>query len=167
MTESVESLMKLSLKNPVRLSVDLKFELVSTCAHEFVKVEVKGVGLKELDRLVNRRSKQSRNEQNKARMAAGDAAEVEDDGDTMPTTGISAGKQLIRAKEIALLALCSRAFDKKVIVFFRTKSFCHRVKVLMDRFGLRATEVHGNLSQMQRLTQLETFKRGEVCEVAY
>ena len=33
--------------------------------------------------------------------------------------------------------------------------------IILGMCGLQATELHGNLSQAQRLEALETFKRGE------
>ncbi len=55
-------------------------------------------------------------------------------------------------KEAMVLALLSRAFaDKRAIVFARTKARAHRLKVLAGLVGLAAAELHGDMTQAQRL----------------
>ncbi|KAI9475819.1 MAG: P-loop containing nucleoside triphosphate hydrolase protein [Benjaminiella poitrasii] len=61
-----------------------------------------------------------------------------------------------------LLALCRKTFKKKVIVFFRSKVAAHQMKILFGLMGLSAAELHGNLSQEQRLEALERFRDSEV-----
>ncbi|KAG0344552.1 nucleolar DEAD-box protein required for synthesis of 60S ribosomal subunit [Podila humilis] len=57
-----------------------------------------------------------------------------------------------------LLALCSRTFKRRVIVFFRSKAAAHQMKIIFGLMGLRAAELHGNLTQEQRLASLEEFR---------
>ena len=54
-------------------------------------------------------------------------------------------------REAVLLSLVTRTFTSKVIVFLASKRHAHRVKVLFGLFGLKAAELHGNLTQQQRL----------------
>ncbi|KAF9972945.1 nucleolar DEAD-box protein required for synthesis of 60S ribosomal subunit [Actinomortierella ambigua] len=61
-----------------------------------------------------------------------------------------------------LLALCSRTFKKRCIVFFRSKAAAHQMKIIFGLMGLRAAELHGNLSQEQRLAALEEFRDEQV-----
>ncbi|KAI9149752.1 nucleolar DEAD-box protein required for synthesis of 60S ribosomal subunit [Blastocladiella emersonii ATCC 22665] len=61
-----------------------------------------------------------------------------------------------------LLALCKRTFKDKCIVFFKSKAAAHQMKILFGLHGLRAAELHGNLSQEQRLDALEQFRDGSV-----
>ncbi|MCO5592482.1 hypothetical protein L7F22_046485 [Adiantum nelumboides] len=65
-------------------------------------------------------------------------------------------------KEAVLLTLCSRSFKSKVIIFSGTKVEAHRLKILFGLSGLRAAELHGNLTQAQRLDALELFKKRDV-----
>uniref|UniRef100_A0A0D6QTT0 RNA helicase n=1 Tax=Araucaria cunninghamii TaxID=56994 RepID=A0A0D6QTT0_ARACU len=65
-------------------------------------------------------------------------------------------------QEAILLALCSRTFTSKVIVFSGTKQEAHRLKILFGLSGLKAAELHGNLTQAQRLDALELFRKQEV-----
>ncbi|CAN1240518.1 DEAD-box ATP-dependent RNA helicase 28 [Linum grandiflorum] len=70
---------------------------------------------------------------------------------------ISEGNQ-----ESVLLALCSKTFTSKVIIFSGTKQAAHRLKILFGLAGFKAAELHGNLTQAQRLDALELFRKQEV-----
>ncbi|KAL5706470.1 RNA helicase [Ranunculus cassubicifolius] len=65
-------------------------------------------------------------------------------------------------QEAVLLALCSKTFTSKVIIFSGTKQAAHRLKILFGLAGFKAAELHGNLTQVQRLDALELFKKQEV-----
>ncbi|XP_010542208.1 PREDICTED: DEAD-box ATP-dependent RNA helicase 28 [Tarenaya hassleriana] len=65
-------------------------------------------------------------------------------------------------QEAVLLSLCTRTFKSKVIIFSGTKQAAHRLKILFGLTGLRAAELHGNLTQAQRLDSLELFRKQEV-----
>ena len=64
------------------------------------------------------------------------------------------------AKEAFLLALCSRGFKERTIIFFRTKKGAHRAKMLFGLAGLPpAAELHGDMTQAMRLESLERFRK--------
>lgn len=65
-------------------------------------------------------------------------------------------------REGMLLGLLTRTFTKRTIVFFDTKATAHRLMILCGLCGIQCAELHGNLTQVQRLTALEQFRRGEV-----
>ncbi|CAN6711004.1 unnamed protein product [Malus baccata var. baccata] len=65
-------------------------------------------------------------------------------------------------KEAVLLALCSKTFTSRVIIFSGTKVAAHRLTILFGLAGLKAAEFHANLSQPQRLHALELFRKKEV-----
>ncbi|KAK1433108.1 hypothetical protein QVD17_10014 [Tagetes erecta] len=65
-------------------------------------------------------------------------------------------------QEAVLIALCSKTFTSKVIIFSGTKQAAHRLKILFGLAGFKAAELHGNLTQAQRLDALELFRRQEV-----
>ncbi|KAI8975604.1 P-loop containing nucleoside triphosphate hydrolase protein, partial [Mycotypha africana] len=110
MTDNVDKLIRMSLKNPVRLFVDRSNQAASRLIQEFVRIRQN----KEADR------------------------------------------------SAVLLALCKKTFKKKVIVFFRSKAAAHQMKILFGLLGLSAAELHGNLTQEQRLEALEKFRDNEV-----
>ncbi|GAA98214.1 uncharacterized protein L969DRAFT_22594 [Mixia osmundae IAM 14324] len=64
------------------------------------------------------------------------------------------------SREAALLAICQRTFRGQTIIFFRSKQAAHRARILLGLCGLAAEELHGDLSQEQRLQSLQNFKEG-------
>mmetsp|Transcript_5217 Transcript_5217/g.14596 ORF Transcript_5217/g.14596 Transcript_5217/m.14596 type:complete len:468 (-) Transcript_5217:84-1487(-) len=69
----------------------------------------------------------------------------------------------VESKEAMLLAICARSFIRgHTIIFAKTKQRAHRIKIV---FGLAelpaAVELHGNMTQAQRLESLESFRKGE------
>ncbi|EGG05811.1 uncharacterized protein MELLADRAFT_43753 [Melampsora larici-populina 98AG31] len=67
-------------------------------------------------------------------------------------------------REAILVTLCkASSFSKgRTIIFFRSKVGAHRMKVTFSLFGLKAAELHGNLTQEQRMSSLQDFKDGKV-----
>ena len=65
-------------------------------------------------------------------------------------------------RQAMLLALLTRTFTHQVICFFDTKAAAHRLMILCGLCGIKCTELHGNLTQPQRLTALEDFRCGDV-----
>lgn len=51
--------------------------------------------------------------------------------------------------------------DKKAIIFCRTKSQAHTMRIVGGFFGIRCVELHGNMSQFERIKSLERFKGDE------
>ncbi|KAM0902582.1 hypothetical protein ACQ4PT_019244 [Festuca glaucescens] len=64
-------------------------------------------------------------------------------------------------QEAVLLALCLKTFKERVIIFSGTKHSAHRLKIMFGLSGMKAAELHGNLTQAQRLEALEQFKKQE------
>ncbi|KAL9052974.1 MAG: hypothetical protein Q9206_004102 [Seirophora lacunosa] len=60
-----------------------------------------------------------------------------------------------------LLHLCSETFTDRTIIFFRQKKEAHRVRVLFGFCGIHAAELHGNMSQEQRISALTSFRTGQ------
>jgi ATP-dependent RNA helicase DDX27 len=65
-------------------------------------------------------------------------------------------------REAMLLSLLTRTFTSRVIVFFDTKAEAHRLMILCGLCGIKSSELHGNLTQTQRLEALEQFREGDV-----
>ncbi|KAJ5883312.1 ATP-dependent RNA helicase drs1 [Penicillium subrubescens] len=61
-----------------------------------------------------------------------------------------------------LLYLCKEIYTERVIIFFRQKKEAHRVRVIFGLLGLKAAELHGSLSQEQRIKSVENFRDGKV-----
>ncbi|BGP52702.1 hypothetical protein JCM8202_004771 [Rhodotorula sphaerocarpa] len=71
-----------------------------------------------------------------------------------------------RHREALLISLCTRSFATgRTIIFFRSKAQAHRMKILFTLFGQgleRSDELHGDLTQEQRLRALKRFREGEI-----
>ncbi|KAI0307738.1 P-loop containing nucleoside triphosphate hydrolase protein [Multifurca ochricompacta] len=72
---------------------------------------------------------------------------------------VRAGKEADRSA--LLLALCTRTFKSGVIVFLRSKKLAHQLRILFGLLGLPCEELHGNLTQEQRLKALQLFRDGQ------
>lgn len=65
-------------------------------------------------------------------------------------------------REATLILLATRAFHKRTIIFFNEKKQVARALILFTMLGLKAVEVHGNMSQQERMKGIELFQAGEV-----
>jgi ATP-dependent RNA helicase DDX27 len=61
-----------------------------------------------------------------------------------------------------LMWLCSNIYTDRVIIFFRQKVEAHRVRIIFGLSRLKAAELHGNMSQEQRIQAVESFRSGKV-----
>jgi ATP-dependent RNA helicase DDX27 len=64
-------------------------------------------------------------------------------------------------REAVLIYVIKTHFKEKSIVFFKTKQQCHRMAIIFGMAGLKATELHGNLTQKQRIQSLMQFTQGD------
>lgn len=46
-------------------------------------------------------------------------------------------------------ALCCRSFNDHTLIFLQTKRLAHRLRIILGLFGLKAAELHGDLTQLQ------------------
>ena len=85
---------------------------------------------------------------------------------TLKTTGKDDKRDYEQAernqRESILLALCLRTFKNRTIIFCPSKVQCHRLKILFSLQKIPSAELHGNLTQLQRLESLESFRDGQV-----
>ena len=65
-------------------------------------------------------------------------------------------------KRHALLQIVRRKEIKQAFVFVNSKLGCARLTRMLERDGIRATALHGDKSQDERLKALDAFKKGEV-----
>ncbi|XP_029467632.1 probable ATP-dependent RNA helicase DDX27 isoform X2 [Rhinatrema bivittatum] len=65
-------------------------------------------------------------------------------------------------REAIVSALLTRTFPDHVMLFTQTKKQAHRMHILLGLMGLKVGELHGNLSQTQRLEALRRFKDEQI-----
>ena len=67
-----------------------------------------------------------------------------------------------RHREAIVLSMCCRTYKEKCLIFAQAKVTAHRVRILLGLAGLKVGELHGALTQAQRLNSLEQFTKGEI-----
>jgi len=65
-------------------------------------------------------------------------------------------------REAIVAALLTRSFQDHVMLFTQTKKQAHRLHILLGLMGLKVGELHGDLSQTQRLENLRRFKDDQI-----
>lgn len=64
------------------------------------------------------------------------------------------------SRQALLLALASRTYTRRVIVFFAQKKAVHAAHLLFRLVGLASAELHGDMPQSARLASLSAFSSG-------
>lgn len=67
-----------------------------------------------------------------------------------------------REREPILAALVCRTFHDHCMIFVQRKRQAHRLHILLGLLGIKAGELHGNLTQQQRLESLKQFKDEQI-----
>merc|ERR1719167_900887 len=65
-------------------------------------------------------------------------------------------------REALLAALVCRTFRDHTMIFIQTKAQCHRLHIMLGLLGVRVGELHGNMSQPQRMETLQRFKEEQL-----
>ncbi|KAJ7181679.1 DEAD-domain-containing protein [Mycena crocata] len=73
---------------------------------------------------------------------------------------VRAGKEAERSA--LLVTLCKRTFRTNVIIFLRSKKLAHQMRIVFSLLGMKCDELHGDLTQEQRLAALQRFRDGSV-----
>lgn len=73
---------------------------------------------------------------------------------------VRAGKEAERSA--MLVTLCKRTFRHCTIIFLRSKKLAHQMRIVFSLLGMKCEELHGDLTQEQRLRSLQLFRDGAV-----
>ncbi|KAG2366552.1 P-loop containing nucleoside triphosphate hydrolase protein [Suillus spraguei] len=61
-----------------------------------------------------------------------------------------------------LVSLCKRTFRQRVIIFYKSKKLAHQMRIVFGLLDMKAEELHGDLTQEQRLRALQLFRDSQV-----
>ncbi|VDN02754.1 unnamed protein product [Thelazia callipaeda] len=110
MTDQVEELAAVSLKNPVKLFINSNNETALNLRQEFIRIRENH----ELDR------------------------------------------------ECIVASLVTRNFPDHTIIFVKTKKTCQRLHIVLGLMGIKVGQLHGGLTQRQRIETLHRFKKADL-----
>lgn len=88
-----------------------------------------------------------------------DAKKSTTSGLTQEFVRLRPGREGVRLATLCVLA--TTAFTSRTIVFFRQKKEAHRVRVVFGLLGIKAGELHGSMSQEQRINAVNNFREGK------
>jgi ATP-dependent RNA helicase DDX27 len=69
--------------------------------------------------------------------------------------------ETVEDREAALVNLIEADPSMRAIIFFKTKRDCHRLAVILGLLGKKICELHGNMSQMERIDAFAKFRERE------
>lgn len=67
----------------------------------------------------------------------------------------------LRLATLCLLATTISDYQHRTIVFFRQKKDAHRIRVVFGLLGIKAGELHGSMTQDQRIAAVNNFRDGK------
>lgn len=158
MTDAVDSLAKLSLHHPVWLAVNRKYDMANSLTHELVRISIHELlpngtrgSMPAASDGVQKKIKKEKND--------------EDEEDENPEEGGEKTFTTTRVTDLklaALLALCKTQVRHRVLVFCRSKYMAHRARLILMLAGLRAEDMHRDVTPAQRVRALNRFRDGDI-----
>lgn len=71
------------------------------------------------------------------------------------------GKEDHRLASLCTLVTTIPDYQQRTIIFFRQKKDAHRIRVVFGLLGLKASELHGSMTQDQRIAAVTSFRDGK------
>ncbi|XP_031617925.1 probable ATP-dependent RNA helicase DDX27 [Contarinia nasturtii] len=172
MSEQVKDLAAVSLDKPVKVFVNTNQTVAFNLRQEFIRIR------KRADPKPIENGNKEDNEEGADAGAADDSDEEERSNKKHHRRGKGpqrrGGKNLQlmkerdekeredRDREPILAALICRTFHDHCMIFVQRKRQAHRLHILLGLLGIKAGELHGNLTQQQRLESLKQFKEEQI-----
>ena len=69
------------------------------------------------------------------------------------------GREEMRLATLCLL--CQNVFTERVIIFLRQKKDAHRIRIIFALLGMKSGELHGSMTQEQRIQAVNDFRDGK------
>lgn len=165
MSEQVKDLAAVSLEKPVKVFVNTNQTVAFNLRQEFVrirrKVEAKpngkqhsGDGEADDDNEEQNEPKRDFRKGGRFQKRGGKKFQMNADRDEKERED--------REREPILASLVCRTFHDHCMIFVQRKRQAHRLHILLGLLGIKAGELHGNLTQQQRLESLKQFKEEQI-----
>lgn len=165
MSEQVKDLAAVSLEKPVKVFVNTNQTVAFNLRQEFIrirrKVETKstikqqnGGGDAEDENEERSEPKRDFRKGGKFQKRGGKKFQMNADRDEKERED--------REREPILASLVCRTFHDHCMIFVQRKRQAHRLHILLGLLGIKAGELHGNLTQQQRLESLKQFKEEQI-----
>lgn len=173
MSEQVKDLAAVSLDKPVKVFVNTNQTVAFNLRQEFIRIRKRAEPKPEP-------SKSDENGENDENAYGSDEEEKSNNHHKGRGRGRGKGPQkrggrnlqLIKERdekdredkerEPYLAALICRTFHDHCMIFVQRKYQAHRLHILLGLLGIKAGELHGNLTQQQRLESLKQFKEEQI-----
>lgn len=158
MTEQVRDLAAVSLEKPVKVFVNTNQTVAFNLRQEFIrirrKVDAKQNGDGDGDEEKQEEPNQNFRRGGKFQKRGGKKFQTNVDRDEKERED--------REREPILASLVCRTFHDHCMIFVQRKKQAHRLHILLGLLGIKAGELHGNLTQQQRLESLKQFKEEQI-----
>lgn len=177
MSEQVKDLAAVSLDKPVKVFVNSNQTVANNLRQEFIRIRSKPKAVpvaEENEENEEKEENEENGEKNGTKGADKDSDDDDDEKKKQRQRKKRGGKKIQaiaernlkdmedREREPILAALICRTFHDHCMIFVQRKFQAHRLHILLGLLGIRAGELHGNLTQQQRLESLKQFKDEQI-----
>lgn len=166
MSEQVKDLAAVSLDKPVKVFVNTNHTVANNLRQEFIRIRPRAAPAKPV-----KVDEQNGEEDEEEAVAEEDEEEERPQRKRFQKRGGRKFHAIAerdekdkedRDREPILAALVCRTFHDHCMIFVQRKWQAHRLHILLGLLGIRAGELHGNLTQQQRLESLKRFKEEQI-----
>lgn len=165
MTEQVKDLAAVSLEKPVKVFVNTNQTVAFNLRQEFIRIRRK-VESKPNDKQPNGDgdAEDGTEEQDKPKRDFRKGGKFQKRGGKkfQGNADREEKEREDREREPILASLVCRTFHDHCMIFVQRKRQAHRLHILLGLLGIKAGELHGNLTQQQRLESLKQFKDEQI-----
>lgn len=172
MSEQVKDLAAVSLDKPVKVFVDTNQTVAFNLRQEFIRIRKRPDEKPVAEKVDNGNDNENENEANDDDSDNDERQKKQRRGRGGLQKRGGKNYQLMkerdekdredRDREPILAALICRTFHDHCMVFVQRKKQAHRLHILLGLLGIKAGELHGNLTQQQRLESLKQFKDEQI-----
>lgn len=170
MSEQVKDLAAVSLDKPVKVFVDTNQTVAFNLRQEFIRIRARPIETNESKEKKEGDEDEDGDGEKRSFHKGGDNQRHQKRGGRRgqghqrfkKNPDLEAAERADREREPILAALVCRTFHDHCMIFVQRKRQAHRLHILLGLLGIKAGELHGNLTQQQRLESLKQFKDEQI-----